>query len=81
VQASQKLKLENISQNLARGASLKDLTAAMSKLLDIKLKDLTSKPGVEGLKQALKTILGIFCCRSNRQHPAQRRGFKPSPKN
>jgi len=46
VQASQKRRLE------------KDLTSAMSKLLDIKLKNLPTKSDVEGLKQELKSDIG-----------------------
>jgi len=55
VQASQKWKLENMSQNFAGGTSLKDLTSVMSKLLDIKLKNLPNISDVEGLKQELKS--------------------------
>jgi len=58
VQASQKRKLENMSQNIASGTSLKDLISAMSKLLDIKLKNLPTKSEVEGLKQDLKSNIG-----------------------
>jgi len=58
VQASQKRKLENMSQNIAGGTSLKDLTSAMSKLFDIKLKNLPTKSDVEGLKQELKSDIG-----------------------
>jgi len=58
VQASQKRKLENMSQNIASGTSLKDLISAMSKLLDIKLKNLPTKSEVEGLKQDLKSDIG-----------------------
>jgi len=60
VQASQKRKLENMSQNIAGGTSLKDLTSAMSKLLDIKLKNLPTKSDVEGLKQELKSDIGAI---------------------
>jgi len=39
---------------------LKDLTSAMSKLLDIKLKNLPTKSDVEGLKQELKSDIGAI---------------------
>jgi len=35
---------------------LKDVTSAMSKLLDIKLKNLPTKSDVEGLKQEVKRL-------------------------
>jgi len=59
VQASEKQKLENMSQNIAGETSLKDLTSAMSKLLDIKLKNLTTKSDFKGLKQELKSDISL----------------------
>jgi len=73
VQASQKRKLENMSQNIAGGASLKDLTSAMSKLLDIKLKHLPTKSDVEGFKQDLKSDIGAISL----QVKQLTRGYKP----
>jgi len=60
VQELQKRKLENMSQNIASETSLMDLTSAMSKLLDIKLKNLPTKSDVEGLKQELKIDIGTI---------------------
>jgi len=53
-------KLENMSQNIAGGTSLKDLTLAISKLLDKNLKNLPTKSDVEGLKQELKSDIGAI---------------------
>jgi len=55
VQESQKRKLENMSQNIAGGTSLKDLTPAISRLLD-----LPTKSVAEGLKQELKSDIGAI---------------------
>jgi len=49
-----------MSQNIAGGTSLKDVTSAMSKLLDIKLKNLPTKSVVEWLKQELKSDIGAI---------------------
>jgi len=49
-----------MSQNIAGETSLKDLTSAMSKLLDIKLRNLPTKSDVEGLKQELKIDIGTI---------------------
>jgi len=64
VQASQKRKLENMSQNIAGGTSLKDLTSAMSKLLDIKLKNLPTKSDVDDNARLKEEVISL---RSDRE--------------
>jgi len=54
-----KRKLENMSQNIAGGTSLKDLTSAMSKLLDIKLKNLPTKSDVDDNARLKEEVISL----------------------
>jgi len=49
-----------MSQNIAGGTSVKVLPSAMSKLLDVKLRNRPTKSDVEGLKQDLKSDIGAI---------------------